>query len=66
MEAGGIDQAIARIGVAVARLERATDRALFSQTPSGDATLAARHEALRGRVGAALGELDKLIAELER
>lgn len=66
MDGRTLEQAIARIGSAVARLERAADRALSNQPPAGDAALAARHEALRARVGDALGELDALIAELGR
>ena len=66
MEQTGIDEAIARIGSAVARLERAIDGALLSKPAAGDDALAARHQALRERVGSALGELDSLIAALER
>jgi hypothetical protein len=66
MEEASLDQAMARIGSAVARLERALDDALLSRQPAVDPALAARHERLRRRVGGALEEIDRLIGTLER
>ena len=66
MEEANLDRAIARIGSAVARLERAVDGAGLGESGAGDRDLAAKHEALRRQVGSALGEIDRLIGTLER
>ena len=68
MSSERIKIAMDRIDRALARIE--TQAALASHAPgtgtSGNAALAARHEALRERVEASLSELDALIEGLER
>lgn len=56
-----MDRAMNRVEAALARIERAANR-----TSGGDGDLAKRHEALRGRVTAVLGEIDLLVESLER
>lgn len=60
MQGPRVDQALSRIETALSRIEAATNR-----LRDGDATLAARHEALRGAVGDALQQLDALIGSHE-
>ncbi|MBX7493446.1 hypothetical protein K3163_09515 [Qipengyuania sp. 1NDW9] len=60
-----------RIHGALERIEKALSRIETQATlPRGgagaDGELAARHEALKSRVAANLGELDKLIGRLEQ
>jgi hypothetical protein len=57
--------AIGRIERALARIENAAERGLQSSA-SADGALREAHEALRGRVRDALGQLDGLIAAAER
>ncbi len=76
MSAERIRNAMDRIERALARIE--TQAALASHSPApapavsddgpsdGQTPLAARHAALRARVGAGIAELDRLIEGLER
>lgn len=66
METASLEQAVARIGSAVARLERALDRSALLSPGGNDPALAARHAALREQVGAALADIDRLVESLER
>ena len=58
-----INGALDRIEKALARIE--TQAALHRRGATEDAQLSQRHEALKSRVAANLGELDKLIGSLE-
>jgi hypothetical protein len=62
MDGDRIAQARARIEQAVSRIEAAAARPL----PALDNGAAAKYQALRSEAGAALADLDRLIASLER
>jgi hypothetical protein len=64
MEGDRTEAAVQRIEAALARIARAADT-LRSAPPSVSA-LVVRHETLRETVGAALRDLDALIAELDQ
>lgn len=53
--------AVERIDDAMARIEAAAARPAIPLSPAPDAALRERHEAMRGRVEAAIAELDALI-----
>lgn len=64
MEDQSINDAKARINAALVRIEKAAASA--SSNSGASAKLVARHEAMREKVSASLGELDALIEKLER
>jgi len=61
MDGDRISQARARIEQAVSRIEAAVARPL----PAADSVSAEKYRALRNEAGAALADLDRLIASLE-
>ena len=60
-----IARATARIEAAAARIEAAAQRPPSDGGRAGDPELSRKYETLRGEAGAALAELDRLIASLE-
>lgn len=56
-------QAIGRIERALARLEIIGPRR--AESPAGDPGLAARHEKLKAETRSAIGEIDRLLAEVK-
>ena len=64
MDSSRVIRAMSRIEDALARIERAA--ASPRSVDAGDAELAKRHERLKDTVREQLGELDSLIARLER
>jgi hypothetical protein len=59
-------QAIGRIERALARIESAATRPPPAPAGEGDARLAAAHAQLRGKVEAAIAEIDALLAAAEQ
>lgn len=66
MEGDRISQALARIEAASRRIEAVAARPAPAPAPMGDPDLERRHAALRSEAGAALQDLDRLIADLQR
>ncbi|WP_305095877.1 hypothetical protein [Croceibacterium aestuarii] len=66
MDGDRISRALARIEAASRRIEDAAARPSSADPSAGDPDLERRHAALRSEAGAALRELDRLIAELEQ
>jgi hypothetical protein len=63
MDGERISRALARIEAAASRIEAAASAPAGSQP---DSYLPAKYQALRNEAGAALADLDRLIASLER
>ncbi|MXO58705.1 hypothetical protein GRI89_04010 [Altererythrobacter salegens] len=66
MDGDRISQALARIEAASRRIETIAARPAAAPAAAGDPDLERRHAALRSEAGAALRDLDSLIAELQR
>jgi hypothetical protein len=64
MEGDRTEAAVQRIEAALARIARAADT--LRPAPPSVSALVVRHESLRETVGAALRDLDALIAELDQ